>query len=124
MEKDKKAFIDATKKAVQFSENKFLGIKPLRGLTNAIDEQLYEISAKREQIKHDYIKAWLAVNVPDKDLNPDWLINNVRIIEKRTQGDSPLTFNYSWELAFKGNERCEINPDGFHRKECRDCGAV
>lgn len=68
---------------------------------DVLQAQINEIMRKRDQIKNDYVKAWLAANVPDEHLNPDWLINNVRLVEQSTQGDSPFAFNYSWHLEFK-----------------------
>ena len=65
-------------------------------LTEQIGKIIHEISLKREQIKEDYIKAWLASTVPDEHLNVDWLIQNVELIERRS--DDGKTISWSLEL--------------------------
>lgn len=70
-------------------------------MDSRLQEHLDEILRKRETIKNDYVKAWLAVNVPDEHLNADWVIKNVRLVENHTQSHDPFESKYTWYLELK-----------------------
>lgn len=67
-------------------------------LTDSIQRLLFDVSAQREKIKEDFIKTWLAVNIPDKNLNIDYLVNNV-VIYEQWHRDPPM--RVTWSLRLK-----------------------
>lgn len=70
-------------------------------MNDTLNNQINEIMQKRNEIKEAYVKAWLACNVPDANLNADWLINNVVIVEHRRNTDNPFGYTYSWHMELK-----------------------
>ncbi len=65
-------------------------------LTSKIADILQDITIRREQIKEDWVKAWLTVNLP-KDVPLDWLINNVEMVEQWSKDRLTVT----WSLRLK-----------------------
>lgn len=70
-----------------------------------LQRTLKKIILRREKIKEDYIKAWLASAVQDENLNVDWLIQNVRLVETR----SADCLRYSWHLEMLNNENTDFH---------------
>lgn len=66
-------------------------------LADEIGKILREVTQRREEIKQEYIKAWLASAVPDKNLNIDWLIQHVHLVEKWSDDMRSV----SWHLEVK-----------------------
>lgn len=61
---------------------------------------LSDIIRRREEIKQQWVKAWLAVHISDEHLNPEWLIKNVRLLERNKWDKTSCTNTVSWELEF------------------------
>ena len=67
----------------------------IRSFTDSVAHILADISTRREAIKEDYMKAWIATFVEDKDLTPEWLASNVYLEERWS--DDRLTV--SWRMV-------------------------
>jgi hypothetical protein len=61
------------------TRGKMVGI--IARLVDPVVSALMEISLKRAKIKEEWIKTWLAVNIPDEDLTPE-LFNSLELVEK------------------------------------------
>lgn len=62
--------------------------------SETVAELVRGISHRREQIKEDFIKTWLAVNVPDEHMTVEWIVNNVEVVETWTDDRTSV----SWHL--------------------------
>lgn len=65
-------------------------------LLDQISELIAEISTKRNLYKEEYIKAWFAT-IPEDNLNIDYIIQNVELVEKFDSTKHQLT----WYLRIK-----------------------
>lgn len=65
-------------------------------MIDVLTKQLNDIFKRRVEIKDQFCKAWMAVNIPD-GTSPDWIINNVQLVE--TWSDYRL--KVSWHLELK-----------------------
>lgn len=54
--------------------------------TDQIGQLLSEINYRREEIKNEYLKAWLATLSPKHTVDIDWIIQNVEMVEKWSAG--------------------------------------
>jgi len=70
----------------------------MTSLCNEIARLLSEVNVRRDQIKDDYIKAWLATFVSDVDLNAAWLQKNVRLVEQHHKPDKNMISKITWHL--------------------------
>jgi hypothetical protein len=75
--------------------------KPLIDTSDITTKFLEDISSRREHIKEEFAKAWLATNVEDKNLNADFLINNIKLVEIRSDGWAKV----SWYFELKDPEK-------------------
>jgi hypothetical protein len=65
-------------------------------LTDEIARLVHGIVVHRETIKEEYVKAWLATNLP-KGADHGWIINNVQLVEKWSSDWRTVT----WHLELK-----------------------
>lgn len=68
-------------------------------IEDPIQKFLGTISERREQIKEEYAKAWLATLIPDHNLDRDWLIANVQLVERWSKDHTKV----AWNLEMKPN---------------------
>jgi hypothetical protein len=66
-------------------------------LTDEIGKIIQDISIRREEIKSEYIRAWIAHVVPDQNLYLDWIIENCSLQEKWSNDMKTVT----WQLILK-----------------------
>ena len=78
-----------------------------------LDQMIAEIPAKREKIKEEFIKTWLA-HLPDEKLNLEWLIKNVELVEIFDRE----TMQYKWFLQMK-EDPSKFDDHEHHR--CAQC---
>lgn len=57
-------------------------------LKNTVSKAMQELAERRNQIKEEYVRAWLS-SLPIDDIDLDWVLQNVELVEewndKRTQ---------------------------------------
>lgn len=49
----------------------------------SMEDAVKAIVTNREQIREQFIRAFLATNVPDEKLNPAWLSENLELVERK-----------------------------------------
>jgi hypothetical protein len=73
-------------------------------LADEIGKVIQDVSARRTQIKEEFIKAWLAATIPDKHMNADWIIKNVELCETWTRD----RMSVSWHLRLKAEKAGKV----------------
>jgi hypothetical protein len=66
-------------------------------LSKSISDMVKSILSRRAEVKEEYIKAWLAVNIKDES-QMDYIINNCRIVEKQWHEGHILHTSYHLEI--------------------------
>jgi hypothetical protein len=66
-------------------------------------ESLSDIIKNREKIKEDFLRAFLAVNMPD-NATQDWIINNLTLCIQPAHTSNDNTERYWIEFKKTGNE--------------------
>lgn len=69
----------------------------ITNFTETIGNLLKDIQDRRNEIKEEYIRAWIAAVVPDENLNLDWIIKNLSIQEQWSDDRRTVT----WQLVQK-----------------------
>jgi hypothetical protein len=69
-------------------------------MTEKLAKIIRDISVRREEIKEEYIKAWLAYKLP-KDIDVksqiDWILDNCQLEEKWSDDRKSVT----WRMVIK-----------------------
>lgn len=53
-----------------------------RKLEELMYDAVKDVQLQRARIIEDYIKFWLAAQVPDDYLTPEWLADNIQLVER------------------------------------------
>lgn len=66
-------------------------------LSDELGQLIQDISHRREEIKKEYVKAWLASTLSTTNVNIDDLIQRVHLVEKWDSGRTKV----SWYMEYK-----------------------
>lgn len=83
--------------------------KRLMNVRDRIDQSFADILENRMRIKEDYVKAWLAFNVPDGELN-DEIWKKIVLVESKEYNQ------ITYRVAFREEIEKEENTEKYYKK--------